>query len=153
MADDKVRQSDIDELKRKLGDLSNKLDEVQKDVSRILPPLAEMAIQVSHNERNITRAEDAMKDDLVPIVENQKKWDSRMWAIVGVIIVQLIALILAYAKGDFQVFNPDQICNRVAKIEKSFSDMKTSFFEDDLYQKFVNAGIIILTDDEGDYDE
>jgi peptidoglycan hydrolase CwlO-like protein len=81
MADDNVRQSDITRLE-------NSLNQIQKDINQILVPVAEMAVQVSHNEESIVEVKDGLR-----------KWENRIWAIVVILILELVGLVLTYMQG------------------------------------------------------
>ena len=96
---DEVRLSDIEDLKKEDRTLHaritrnadqnrddnqrivDKIDGLQKSINLMAAPIAEMATQVSTNAKGL------------------ESWDKRMWAIVIMMIAELIGLVFALYRG------------------------------------------------------
>jgi len=96
---DEVRPSDIEDLKAEDKNLHaritrnsdqsrediqrilDKMDELQKSISQMTVPIAEMATQVSNNTKSLDTK------------------DKRMWVIMIMIIAELIGLVFALYRG------------------------------------------------------
>lgn len=90
----------------------DKIDGIQKSINMMTAPIAEMATQVSNNTKDLEVIKETQKlyDKLKGMIdvqtekirentENRVKWDKRVWAIMIMMIVQLIGLVFAFFQG------------------------------------------------------
>lgn len=90
----------------------DKIDEIQKSINSMVAPIAEIATQVSNNTKDLELIKKTQKisDKLKGMIdvqtekirentENRVKWDKRVWAIMIMMIAQLIGLAFAFFQG------------------------------------------------------
>lgn len=90
----------------------NKIDEIQKSINQMTIPIAEMASQVATNTNDLKAIKETQKlhDQLKTMIDvqaekvrentqNRITWNKRAWAIVVMMIVELIGLVFALWKG------------------------------------------------------
>jgi len=90
----------------------DKMDEIQKSIAQMTVPIAEMATQVSNNSKDLELIKETQKlhDILKGLIDvqaekvrentqNRMTWNKRAWAIVVMMIAELIGLVFALYQG------------------------------------------------------
>lgn len=90
----------------------DKIDAIQRSINLMTAPIAEMATQVSNNTKDLEVIKETQKlyDKLKGMIDvqtekvrentdNRIKWDKRVWAIMIMMIAELIGLVFAFLRG------------------------------------------------------
>ena len=90
----------------------DKIDDIQKSINHMTVPIAEMATQVATNTNDLKVIKETQKmhDQLKAMIEvqaekvnantqNRITWNKRAWAIIVMMVVELIGLVFALYNG------------------------------------------------------